>query len=124
MGWAKNQGGFGVRNLVGFNLDLLGKHVWNFIRSLNSLVAQVFKARYYPNQHILQSSRGGGPSYVWSGIWEAKELLSKGFRWVLGDGETIYAHKDPWLRWKENYCVNGYLQSSTSTEKVSSFFLS
>lgn len=45
-------------------------------------------------------------SFVWSGIWQAKEYLKKGFKWVLGDGETIRILEDPWLRGKENYMVD------------------
>lgn len=58
MGESKSQGGLGFRSLVGFNLALLGKQVWNFLENPQSLVARVFKARYYPNNHILQASRG------------------------------------------------------------------
>lgn len=45
MSVAKSEGGLGFRNLYGFNLALLGKHVWNFIKNPQSLVARVFKAR-------------------------------------------------------------------------------
>lgn len=68
MGESKSQGGMGFRSLVGFNLALLGKQVWNFLENPQSLVARVFKARYYPNNHVLQASRGVdqaifGPDY-------------------------------------------------------------
>ncbi|KAL8127117.1 hypothetical protein AgCh_014147 [Apium graveolens] len=122
MGVAKCQGGMGFRNLVGFNLALLGKHIWNFLENPHSLVARVFKARYYPNNHLLQAIRGGGSSYIWSGLWEAKEMLKTGYRWILGDGESIYAHKDPWLRSKKDFYVEGYQQNSTRDEKVSFYF--
>lgn len=52
MGLEKSEGGLGFRNLTGFNLALLGKHVWNFVTNAYSLVARVFKARYYPNYHL------------------------------------------------------------------------
>ncbi|XP_074342018.1 uncharacterized protein LOC141679415 [Apium graveolens] len=37
--------GLGFRSLYGYNLAMLGKHVWNFIHKPHSLVARVFKAR-------------------------------------------------------------------------------
>lgn len=84
MGMTKSKGGFGFRNLHGFNLALLGKHCWQFINNPGSLVARVFKARYFPDNHLLQAVQSGGSSYIWSGIWEAKEAC-KGYRWVHKD---------------------------------------
>lgn len=46
-------------------------------------------------------------------MWHAKEVLSKGYRWVVGDGRKIIACKDPWLANKvtfkveENQCYMG-----------------
>ncbi|XP_074364595.1 uncharacterized protein LOC141705594 [Apium graveolens] len=42
---AKNKGGLGFRCMYGYNLALLGKHVWNFLKNPESLVARIFKAR-------------------------------------------------------------------------------
>lgn len=95
MSMVKSKGGMGFQDLHGFNLTLLGKHVWNFMNNPNSMVARVFKARYFPHSNLLRASRGGGSSFIWSGIWQAKEALAKGFRWVLGDGSDIDAHCDP-----------------------------
>lgn len=118
-GLSKDEGGLGFRNLTGFNLALLGKHCWKFITNPQSLVTRVFKARYYPDSHFLQAKREGGASYIWSGIWEAKEALGRGFRWVLGDGETISAHRDPWLKGKNDFYLENYQQNSNRGEKVS-----
>lgn len=54
----KSKGGLGFRNLHGFNIALLGKHIWNFTQNPNSLVTRVFKERYFPNSHVLQANRG------------------------------------------------------------------
>lgn len=70
----------------------------------------------------MQSRRGGGASYIWSGIWEAKEALKKGFRWVLGDVRSINAHCDPWLRGKQDFCVEDYQLNSSRNEKVCNYF--
>lgn len=47
----------------------------------NTLVARLYRARYFPNCHLLDASQGAGPSYIWAGIWKAKEALRDGFRW-------------------------------------------
>lgn len=49
----KIKGAPGFRSLHGFNFVLLGKHVWQFLNNSGSLVARIFKARYYPTNYIL-----------------------------------------------------------------------
>ena len=83
----------------------------------------MFKARYFPHSNLLRASRGGGSSFIWSGIWQAKEALAKGFRWVLGDGSDIDAHCDPWLRYKDGFCVEDTPTSGRIHTKVSEYFL-
>ncbi|KAL8158345.1 hypothetical protein AgCh_002874 [Apium graveolens] len=102
---SKCTGGLGFRDLHGFNLALLGKQYWHFIKNPDTLVARVFKSKYYPNSSLLDASRGGGASFIWSGLWQAKEAVKHGFGWVLGDGATIDVFSDAWLRGKEGYRV-------------------
>lgn len=80
---SKASGGFGFRDLFGFNLPLLRKHCWNFLSQPNSLVTKVFKAKYYAKSSLFEASRGGGVRYIWSGLWQAMEALKKGFKWTL-----------------------------------------
>lgn len=119
---SKDRGGLGFRSLHGFNLALLGKHVWGFIQRPNSLVARVYKARYFQDCNILPSSIGRDASYVWRGIWEAKEQICKGYRWVLGDGQDINAFSDPWLRANEGFCVEDHHLNGFRDTKVSAYF--
>lgn len=65
---AKSKGGLSFRYLHGFNVALLGKHVWNFINNPHSLVARVFKARYFPETGVLQATKRRGDSFIWTGI--------------------------------------------------------
>lgn len=55
----------------------------------NALVSRVYKARYFPDTHLMRSSQGQGSSFIWSRIWAAKEALSKRFRWLVGDGNDM-----------------------------------
>lgn len=101
----------------------MGKHCWKFLNQPQSLVARLYKARYYSDTHFLKSSKGSGPSFIWTGIHTAKEALYKGYRWVVGYGMDINATKDPWIRSKSGFKVD---QSSTYTgrdEMVSHWFL-
>ena len=120
---SKNKGGLGFRDIYGFNLALLGKQCWSLIKRPNTLVTRVLKARYFLSCHLLEASRAGGVSYTWSGIWEAKEEMKKGLRWVLGDGDTINIGVDKWLRSLDDFCVNAITTSDlTKQSKVRDFF--
>ncbi|XP_074323028.1 uncharacterized protein LOC141659976 [Apium graveolens] len=122
MAGSKCKGRLGFRDLHGFNLALLGKQVWRICSNPDSLVARLFKARYFLSNHILNAKKGSGSSFEWNGIWEAKEQLKKGFRWILGDGKDIRIFHDPWLRGKGDYCVEDNHLNGIRNESVSCYF--
>lgn len=95
MSYAKNKGGLGFRSLYDFNIVLLGKHIWSFLHNTSSLVSRLFKTRYFQNLTTLKAGKGRKSSFLWQGLWTAKEELSQGFRWVLGNSDNIVATKDP-----------------------------
>ena len=65
----------GFRNLQAFNLAMLAKQGWRLLMNPNSLVARVYKAKYYPHGDVLNASLGSRPSYAWR---------SKGLRLLKG----------------------------------------
>lgn len=65
---AKSKGGMGFRSLFGFNIALLGKHIWKCIQKPELLVFRVLKARYFPRVHILKAAKGHDSSFLWTGI--------------------------------------------------------
>lgn len=87
MSEAKSSGGMGFRNLQGFNVAMLGKHIWKCIQNPQLLVSRVFRARYFPDVSILEARKGVKSSFIWTSIWQAKECLVNDFRWVIGDGQ-------------------------------------
>ena len=119
MSYSKSSGGMGFKDLYGFNIAFLGKHCWKFMHNPSSLVSRVFKAKYFPSTTVLKAVKGQGSSFIWTGIWQAKEELVKGFRWVLGDGKDIVATKDPWLRQKTNFVVEDSHRYAGRSELVS-----
>lgn len=102
---SKSKGELGFRSLFGLNIALMGKHCWNFMNNHDALVSGVFKSRYFLDTHCLKAVKWKGSSFIWSGMWMAKEELKKGFRWKVGDGKDIVAVKDAWLRAKSDFCV-------------------
>lgn len=122
MALPKCKGGLGFRDLYGFNLALLGKHVWKFCNNPTSLITRLFKARYFQEDNVLNAPKGSGSSFVWLGICEAKEHLRKGFQWILGNGEDIKIFKDPWLKRKNDFCVEDSHMNEVRNERVYCYF--
>ena len=85
----KRRGGLGYKDLECFNQAFLAKQGWQLIQFPDSLVAQVMKAKYYPQGDFMASSLGGHPSYAWRSVWGAKKLLQEGMRWIVGNGQSI-----------------------------------
>ena len=89
MGQLKNKGGLGFRNLETFNLAFSAKQGWRLHQNLDSLVAKIYKEKYYSQGNFLESSLGRSPSYAWRSIWSAKKLPKEGLVWRVGDGRSI-----------------------------------
>lgn len=94
---SKNSGGMGFRDLEIFNLALLTKQGWQILQNPYSLVARIFKEKYFPKCSFLETTVGRRPSYVWRGISQARSLLEVGLIWQVGNGESISVWHDKWL---------------------------
>ncbi|PNX89307.1 ribonuclease H, partial [Trifolium pratense] len=94
----KSQGGMGFRDLHTFNMAMIAKQGWNIMTRPHTLVAKLFKARYFPNSSLFESHIGHNPSYAWRGIWQARTILMNGCRWSIGNGASIKIMSEPWLR--------------------------
>ncbi|KAA3467625.1 reverse transcriptase [Gossypium australe] len=94
---SKEEGGLGFRNMAQFNIALLAKQGWRLLTYLDSLVAQVFKAKYYPHGDFLHSRLGSSGSYVWRSLWSSRAILEKGIFWRVGTGRDISVTNDAWI---------------------------
>ncbi|KAA3465452.1 reverse transcriptase-like protein [Gossypium australe] len=94
---SKEEGGLGFRNMAQFNISLLAKQGWRFFNCPDTLVSQVFKAKYFPDCHFLDSRLGNSSSYVWRSIWATKATLEKGVIWKVGTGRNISINEDAWI---------------------------
>jgi hypothetical protein len=52
MGFAKDQGGMGFRDLMAFNKALLAKQWWRVVQEPDSLVGCILRAKYFPRVSI------------------------------------------------------------------------
>ena len=100
-------GGMGFKQLKHFNLALLAKQGWRLQTRHNSLVYQVFKAKYFPNCDFVCASLGKKPSYVWRSIMAAQGIVKKGLCWRMGNGRKIRV-------WHDNWIPNSYSHKITS----------
>ena len=72
------------------------KQVWRLIHDRESLFYRVFKSKYFPNCSIFEAKSTSG-SFAWKSILWSRNLISRGARWRVGDGETIRVFQDVWL---------------------------
>ena len=93
----KSEGGMGFRILNLFNLSLLAKQGWRFLQYPDSLVTQIFKARYFPNTSFLNAVAMPAISFIWRSILAGRDILSKGLRYQIGMGTKVSLWSDPWL---------------------------
>jgi hypothetical protein len=78
MGTSKDQGGLGFMDLIMFNKALLAKQLWRMMQNPESLVGLIMKAKYFPNNTILEAKLGTRPSLIWKSLLASKELVHNG----------------------------------------------
>ena len=86
----------GFKGLAKFNDVMLAKQVWRLIHDKNSSFYRVFKAKYFPNGSIFNAKQSSG-SYAWKSILKARQVISLGATWRVGDGKEISVFKDRWI---------------------------
>lgn len=89
------------RSEVVWDSRILNLLTWHFLQRLmqneNSLLHEVYKARYFPHNDYFEIKLGSNLSYAWLGIWEAKKVLLQGRRWRIGDGKKAKIFLNLWI---------------------------
>jgi hypothetical protein len=98
MAYPKALGGMGFKDLHSFNLAMIAKQRWNIMTKPHTLLARLYKARYFPNCSLFESKLGHNPSYALRGICKARQILMNECRWIVGNGTKIKVMSEPWLR--------------------------
>ena len=98
MACPKEFGGMGFRNFKAFNTSMVAKQRCSFLSKPESLVARVFKSRYFPRSSFLGDKLGNIPSFAWRSIWNSRQILLHGCRWTVGNGQQVSVMNDPWVQ--------------------------
>jgi hypothetical protein len=93
---SKSDGGLGFRDLHSFNMAMLAKQSWRLIQKPDSLCAQILKATYFPDTHLLKAKVRDGCSYTWRSIMQGVQVLKEGVIWRIGSGLNVDIWADPW----------------------------
>lgn len=64
----KDSGGLGFRDFEIFDQAMLAKQFWRIHLRPDSLIARIFKARYFPHGDIWRATVGSYPSFGWRSI--------------------------------------------------------
>ncbi|KAG6661744.1 hypothetical protein CIPAW_03G196400 [Carya illinoinensis] len=97
LGAVKGKGGLGFRDLNCFNRALLAKQGWRIIQEPASLVAQVFKEKYFKSGNLMEARVGYCPSQIWRSLMSVMDLVKTGLVWRVGNGRSIRVWKDKWV---------------------------
>ena len=95
----------GFRDIQAFNLAMLAKQGWRILSKPSSLMAHLYKAKYYQNGDVLNASLRSRPSYAWKSIHKSLEVIKQGTRWRLRNGKMIHIWDDKWLLTPTTYKV-------------------
>ncbi|KAA3468114.1 reverse transcriptase [Gossypium australe] len=116
---AKEHGGLGFQSLDQFNVSLLAKQGRRLINYPNSLLAQVLKAKYFPNLDFIHARLGNLPSLTWKSVRAVKGLLQDGLGWRIGKGDQVSVWNDRWIPGIDSIRSNDNINSA-EIELVSS----
>lgn len=96
--------------------------MWRKLSKPTSLVSRFLKSIYFRDSNILKANQGRNPSNLWKSLLWGRDLLAKGLRNRIGNGDETKMFNDPWIP-KENsfkpICINRELIN----RKVSDFIL-
>ncbi|XP_062010454.1 uncharacterized mitochondrial protein AtMg00310-like [Rosa rugosa] len=93
----KHEGGMGFKNIYAYNLAMFAKQGWRLVTNPNSLIARLYKARYFPHCEFWQAELGQAPSFSWRSILAGRPVLKAGTQWRIGDGMQVNVWNDSWI---------------------------
>ena len=90
--------GLGFRKSKDFNCALIAKITWMFTFNRDSLCMRSKVRSNWLRKDLLKNV-----SPIWRAIEKAKNLISKGACFLVGDEKSIDVLLDPWIPWLEDF---------------------
>ncbi|XP_050211703.1 uncharacterized protein LOC126661865 [Mercurialis annua] len=118
----KKYGGLGFKKIREFNIAMLARQAWRLIKLENNLMVKIFKAKYFPNTSFLEARLWSNPSYVWRSIFETQNVMAKGVRIKIGNGQRIRIWGSPWLNNENSGLVATLMPNDLSNAMVINLF--
>ncbi|XP_028117910.1 uncharacterized protein LOC114315493 [Camellia sinensis] len=118
MSMSKLKGGMDFRNFNSFNKALLARQGWQLCKYPHSLCAQFLKGLYYPHSDFWNARKGTKASWAWASILEGREVLNRGVRWQVCNGQSIDFWTDKWVTSSPNFHVKSRPPAGCSVSKV------
>ena len=119
----KKEGGLELRDMYAFNKALLAKQAWRLMTLPSSLLARVYRAKYYRNTGFMEARSYQSSSLAWRSIIQTQPLIRRGVHWALGNGEHIRVWKDSWLLGEPSSTPRGPGESTFPSLKVQNLFI-
>lgn len=119
----KRWGGMGFRKIREFNIALLGKQAWRLVNNPNSLVARIFKAKYFANSSFFEARLGNNPSFVWRIILSTQTTIKSCCKWRVGNVESINIWTDPWVPNSDTLSNLSIISTNSNLTKVSELII-
>ncbi|XP_024195708.1 uncharacterized protein LOC112198837 [Rosa chinensis] len=70
---------------------------WRIISNPQSLIAKLYKAKYFPHCSFWEAEIGDSPSFSWRSILQGRAVLQAGVQWKIGDGTQVDIWQDKWI---------------------------
>lgn len=118
MSRAKSDGGMGFRDFRAMNVALLARQGWRMLKNPDSFWAKMMKGLYFPNSSFLEATKGYRASWAWLSILSGREILMKGLRWQVQNGESIRFWEDTWIPNVRNFTLSSPRPDDTEIEWV------
>ncbi|KAI5312444.1 hypothetical protein L3X38_041617 [Prunus dulcis] len=93
----KDLGGVGVRMANHFNLAALAKLGWKCITDHSNWWVKVVSQKYLRYEMFFSIQKESNHSVAWKSILDARQVLCKGLRWVVGNGGSIPFWTSHWV---------------------------
>ncbi|XP_062014340.1 uncharacterized protein LOC133730842 [Rosa rugosa] len=96
----------GSKNIYAYNLAMLGKQGWRLLSNPQSLIGQLYKAKYFPNCSFWEAELGESPSFSWRSILSGRPLFKAGVQWCIGDRTQVSIWNDRWIPMCPQYLIH------------------